>query len=181
MEEVLKEGIAEEVVADTTVEKEEVEDYFNPFADIVEEKEEEVVEEKKEVDEKVVEKKEVVVNKTDDISIQYNADKQARTDVRKLVEGNPMFAEYADNIEELTSKAIVRGIKNPVEFAVRNLKSPKEWIDIGIKMATKDVGDAMRTKIGGASSSKSEAGEVDVWAKSTEDFNKMVNQVKSNQ
>ena len=156
--------------------EENVEDYFNPFADVSENEEVEEVEE-----EKVEEKKEapVVIDNTHNELQEVKATVQAQREVAKLVKENSMYADYADEIAEITAKAIVRGHKNPVEFAIRNIKSPSEWIEIGRKSGIQDAGIALKSNVGGSSFSRSEATAPDFNTMSSNDFEKFVNSVKN--
>lgn len=175
-EKLTTEEMGEQAPVNETTE-ENVEDYFNPFADVSEDnKKEEVIEK-----EEVVEKKEEapVVDKSHTELQEVKATVQAQKDVAKLVRENPIYADYADEIAEITAKAIVRGHKNPVEFAIRNIKSPQEWIAIGIKQGIDNAGIALKTKIGGASLGRSEVTAQDFGAMSTSDFEKFVNEVKN--
>lgn len=163
-----------EAPVDSDVE-EKVEDYFNPFADVSENEEVEEVKEEK------VEEKEapVVVDNTHNELQEVKATVQAQREVAKLVKENSMYADFADEIAEITAKAIVRGHKNPVEFAIRNIKSPQEWIEIGIKRGIEDAGIALKSKVGGSSMGRSEGTAPDFNSMSTGDFEKFVNSVKN--
>ena len=110
-EKLTTQDVKEEAPVDNGVE-ENVEDYFNPFADVsenegVEEVKEENVEEKKEAP--------VVIDNTHNELQEVKATVQAQREVTKLVRDNPMYSDYAEEIAEITAKAIVRGHKNPVE------------------------------------------------------------------
>jgi len=167
----------EEVDSTETTEDEDGDDYFNPFA----EPKEEDVKEDKEIEEKQEAKKEKSpVVKKPDIEVEYKADKQASRDVREFVKENPMFEDYANELADIASQAIQRGHSKPVEFAIRNLKSPTEWIEIGKRSGEKSATDVLRTNVGGRSLSKGEAGSPDYKGMSSEDFNKLVSNVKNN-
>lgn len=174
-----KEDADEQTSADTTSD-ENAEDYFNPFADVSDESEEEV-KEKKEVKEEKEEKeeKEQKVDKSLIELEEVKATVQAQKDVAKLIKENPMYADWADEIADIAAKAIIRGHKDPVEFAIRNIKSPAEWIEIGRKSGIEDAGVALKTKIGGSSLGRTEASSTDFNAMSTSDFEKFVNSVKN--
>jgi len=162
---------------DESAVEENVEDYFNPFADVSED--DKVVEKPTEKDEEVVEKKEsVVVDNGSEIK-EVKATIEAQREVSKLVKENPMYADYADEIAEITAKAIVRGHSDPVEFAIRNIKSPSEWIEIGRRSGIEDAGVALKSRVGGASLSRSEGTSVDFGTMNTNDFEKFVNSVKN--
>mgnify|MGYP000889832355 CR=1 FL=1 len=174
-EKLTTQDVKEEAPVDNGVE-ENVEDYFNPFADVsenegVEEVKEENVEEKKEAP--------VVIDNTHNELQEVKATVQAQREVTKLVRDNPMYSDYAEEIAEITAKAIVRGHKNPVEFAIRNIRSPQEWIEIGRKSGIEDAGVALRSKVGGASMGRGESTAPDFNNMSTGDFEKFVNSVKN--
>ena len=177
-----KEDADEQTSTDNTTD-ENAEDYFNPFADVSDDSEEEVREEKeaKEEKEEKVEKveKEQKVDKSLIELEEVKATVQAQKDVAKLIKENPMYADWADEIADIAAKAIVRGHKDPIEFAIRNIKSPAEWIEIGRKSGIEDAGVALKTKIGGSSLGRTEASSTDFNAMSTSDFEKFVNSVKN--
>lgn len=180
MAEEVKEKLTEQEVETPVVEdtQDSVEDYFNPFADI-KEKEEEVVEEVEVKEEAPVKKEQTVDTGASDELKEVKASIQAQRDVAKLVKENPMYADYADQIAEIATKAIVRGHKNPVEFAIRNIKSPEEWIEIGRKSGIEDAGVALKSRVGGASLGRTEGNSLDFNSMSTNDFEKFVNNVKN--
>jgi len=172
-----KEDADEQTFTDNTTD-ENAEDYFNPFADVSDDSEEEVKEEKEAKEEK--EEKVEKVEKEQKIELEeVKATVQAQKDVAKLIKENPMYADWADEIADIAAKAIVRGHKDPIEFAIRNIKSPAEWIEIGRKSGIEDAGVALKTKIGGSSLGRTEASSTDFNAMSTSDFEKFVNSVKN--
>jgi len=169
----------EDTVEEEVEEKEEdqeEEDLFNPFADLKEDEVEEKPEEKKEEEE---EKPEV---KTDDnFSKQYQADKQAGKEVKAFIEKNPMYKEFQDDITEIASKAILSGHSKPVEFAVRNVKPVGFWVEYGMKIGSRDAGNALKTVTLGSSKSKTDGGEPDfsTTGMKSSDFESYVNKVKN--
>ena len=179
VKEELNEGVdtqVEEVVSTETTEQEEenTDDYFNPFPD----KKDEVIEEK--VEKKEDEEVETEPIKEDSgIELEYQADKQASREVREYVKENPLFADYADELAEIASKAIQRGHSKPVEFAIRNLKSPQEWIELGKKSGESSAVNVLKTRVGGSSVSSGDKGTPDYNNMKSADFNKLVNKVKN--
>jgi hypothetical protein len=178
-EKLTTQDVNEDAPVDNSAE-ENVEDYFNPFADIKEEEEAPV--KKGSVDEEEEEapvKRDPVVAETSNELKEVKASIEAQREVAKLVRDNPMYADYAEEIAEITAKAIVRGHKNPVEFAIRNIKSPQEWIEIGRKSGIEDAGVALKSKVGGASMGRGESTAPDFTSMDTKDFEKFVNSVKN--
>jgi len=178
-EKLTTQDVNEDAPVDNSAE-ENVEDYFNPFADIKEDVEEAPV--KKGSDDEEEEapvKRDPVVAETSNELKEVKASIEAQREVTKLVRDNPMYADYAEEIAEITAKAIVRGHKNPVEFAIRNIRSPQEWIEIGRKSGIEDAGVALRSKVGGASMGRGESTAPDFNNMSTGDFEKFVNEVKN--
>ena len=179
MEEVKEKLTSEEVKVDAPekeVEEENVEDYFNPFAEV----KEEVV--KEEVKEEVVDDKDkpqVPVVDTSNELKEVKATLEAQKTVAKFVKENPMYADYAEEISDMTAKAMVRNVPNPIEFAIRNIKSPSEWVEIGTKLGIDAAGTALRSKIGGSSFARGEEVQKDFGAMSTNDFEAFVNSVKN--
>jgi len=157
--------------------QENVEDYFNPFADVSEEDkqiEEDIKEDKTE--EKTVEVDDNVKGELAEIKAQNLATR----DVSKFVKEHPEFGEMSDELVDLASKAMVKGHSKPIEFAVRNVKSPSYWIDYGRKMAKEDYHEVSQNRVGGASMPKTEAKEMDFSNMSSEEFNEYTRRVVSN-
>lgn len=177
-EKLTTQDVNEEVPVDNSAE-ENVEDYFNPFADVEEEEEEAPERKEAEVEEEEISEKKKVEAETNNELKEVKAAIEAQREVAKLVKENPMYADYADEIAEITAKAIVRGHAKPVEFAIRNIKSPAEWIEIGRKSGIEDAGVALKSKVGGASLGRSESATLDFGSMSTADFEKFVNSVKN--
>ena len=178
MEEVKEKLNGQEVVEEVveTEAEESAEDYFNPFAEI---KKEEKVEEKVEEEAEKTEEKAPVVADTSNELKEVKATLEAQKVVAKLVKENPMYADYAEEISEMTAKAMVRNVSNPVEFAIRNIKSPQEWIDIGTKLGVDAAGVAIRSKIGGSSFARGEEVQKDFAAMSPSEFEVFVQNVKN--
>ena len=179
MEEV-KDKLTEQDVESNVPEKdteENVEDYFNPFADVKEEVKEEVVEEVVE-DEKKEEVKPPVVDRDNELK-EVKATIEAQRTVGKFIKENPMYADFSEEIAEMTAKAIVRKVANPVEFAIRNIRSPQEWIEIGRKSGIEDAGTALRSRVGGSSFARGEETVKDFGAMNTNDFEAFVNSIKN--
>lgn len=172
-EKLTTQDVNEEVPVDNGVE-ENIEDYFNPFADVGEETEEAPI--KKDVQEE--EESPTVADTSNELK-EVKATIEAQREVAKLVRENPMYADFADEIAEITAKAIVRGHAKPVEFAIRNIRSPQEWIEIGRKSGIEDAGVALKSRVGGASLGRSEGTAPDFNNMSTGDFEKFVNSVKN--
>ena len=176
----LNEGVdtqVEEIESTETMEQEEqnADDYFNPFPD----KKDEVVEEKVEKKEQAEEVDQEPVKEDSGIELVYQADKQASREVREYVKQNPLFADYADELADIASKAIQKGHSKPVEFAIRNLKSPQEWIELGKKSGESSAVNVLRTKVGGSSVSSGDKGIPDYKNMKSSDFNSFVNKVKN--
>lgn len=171
-------------VQDNTPEKEEenVDDYFNPFVDIKDD--EEVVEDGADDKEDDVEEgKEKVVPEVDRETKQQltevQATLQAQKDVSKFIREKPEYAEFAEELMETTAKAIAKGYSKPVEFALRNIKSPDFWMDWARKEALADAENVLKSRVGGSSRSKSGGGDVDVSAMNSKDFEAYVNKIKN--
>ena len=158
--------------------EENVEDYFNPFADISEEDkdiEEEIKKEDKTGKEAPVQLDENVKGEIAEIK----AVNSATREVSKFVKEHPEYMDMGDELVDLASKAIVRGHSKPVEFAVRNVKSPSYWIDYGRKLAREDIAEVSRNSIGGASMPKTDTKNTDFSGLPTEDFNELVRNIKN--
>ena len=158
--------------------EENVEDYFDPFADISEEDkdiEEEIKKEDKTGKEAPVQLDENVKGEIAEIK----AVNSATREVSKFVKEHPEYMDMGDELVDLASKAIVRGHSKPVEFAVRNVKSPSYWIDYGRKLAREDIAEVSRNSIGGASMPKTDTKNTDFSGLPTEDFNELVRNIKN--
>lgn len=107
---------------------------------------------------------------------EYSADKQARREVRELIKKDSMYSDFEDDLVDLASKAIQRGIKQPAEFAIRNLKSPSEWIAIGRKQAELSIRKTNGTRVNGGSGSRS-GGDPDYSTMPSDQFNEEYNRV----
>lgn len=174
------------------------EDLFDPFATIKknnEDKEKENVDKGKDEEDKSkvndegedkegkdkINKEDDKVNKSDgntDWKTQYDADKAAKRDVSKYVEDHPEFKEFAGELEELASKAIVVGHSKPLEFALRNVRPASYWIEFGRKQNQKAIGNAMQTRIGGTSGANRNGSAMpDYENMSFDDFNKELNKL----
>lgn len=161
-----------------SVEQEDEEDLFNPFADSNEESEEQgegeedSKEKKKESDEDTQEpvKDEKARARLDAIEV-----------VDEYLEENPEYNDIKKELREFTAKAIERGHKNPVEFAVRNAKPPKYWVSIGEKRAREALESGRSTTLRGTSASAGTGNKSQDYASMPKsDFNAMVEQVKRN-
>jgi len=174
-EKLTTQDVNEEAPVDNGVE-ENVEDYFNPFADVS--NREEVEEVKEDLKEEVRKETPAVADTSNELK-EVKATIEAQREVAKLVRENPMYADYADEIAEITAKAIVRGHAKPVEFAIRNIRSPQEWIEIGRKSGIEDAGVALKSRVGGASMGRGESTAPDFTSMDTKDFERFVNSVKN--
>lgn len=161
------------------IKEEDTEGLFNPFAEKEEGDEKEEVEKPEPKEEEEVEKEEEALPVTDSIAEEYQADKQASKEVREYVKENPMFEEYSDELKEIASKAIQSGHNRPVEFAIRNLKSPKDWIELGKKSGVEDAGNVLRSTVGGASVGKKNETPADYGKMSSKEFEKTVMSIKN--
>ena len=158
--------------------EENVEDYFNPFADVSEEDkdiEEEIKKEDKTGKESPVELDANVKSELAEIKAVNNATRE----VSKFVKEHPEYMDMGDELVDLASKAMVRGHSKPVEFAIRNVKSPEYWIDYGRKLAREDIAEVSRNSIGGASMPKTDTKNTDFSGLPTSDFNELVRSVKN--
>ena len=166
--------------------EENVEDYFNPFAD--NSADDEKIEEEIKEDKKVEDKSEKVEETTSSIDsdvreelAQVKAERIASREVAKFVKENPQFSDMQDDIVDLASKAMVKGHSKPVEFAIRNVKSPSYWIDYGKKVASEDIASVSQNRVGGSSLSKgSNKGTPDFANMPKDEFDKFSRQVMSN-
>lgn len=183
-EEVKEKLTTQDVNGDAPVDnsaEENVEDYFNPFADIKEDAEEFPVKKSSDDDEEeeALIKKDPTIAETSNELKEVKASIEAQREVTKFVRDNPIFADYAEEIAEIAAKAIVRGHTKPVEFAIRNIRNPQEWIEIGRKSGIEDASVALRSKVGGASIGRGESAAPDFNTMSSDDFEKFVNSVKN--
>ncbi len=156
--------------------EENVEDYFNPFADISDED--------KQVEEEIKEDVSKAETEVDDNVkselAEIKAVNSATREVSKFVKEHPEFADMGDELVDLASKAMVKGHSKPVEFAVRNVKSPSYWIDYGKRMAKEDLAEVSQNRVGGASMPKTEGkGSPDFSNMSSEEFNEYTRSVMS--
>jgi len=163
--------------------EENVEDYFNPFADISDEDkkiEEDIKEEQKE-DKK--EEKKTQPDVEEDVKVkllEIEATNKATREVSKFVKDHPEFGDMSDDLVDLASKAMVRGHSKPIEFAVRNVKSPSYWIEYGKKMAKEDYQEVSQNRVGSSGLSKVEPKDIDFSKMSSEEFNEYTRKVLSN-
>lgn len=167
-------------------EQENVEDYFNPFADISKEDkkiEEEIEEEEGEDEDKEKENKPTSSPVEEDVKnelAEVRAERKASKEVNSFVKEHPEFSDMTDELIDLASKATVRGHSKPLEFAIRNVKSPTYWIEQGKKMAREDLSEVSRNKVGGSSLSKGEnKGATDYMNVNKDDFETLVRSVKN--
>jgi len=170
----------EEIKAPETDSKgeESVEDYFNPFAEAPE-----PTEEDKEIEEDIKEEKKVEEVSPDVKSelAEIKALNTATREVGKFVKEHPEFGDMSDDLIDLASKAGARGHSKPVEFAVRNVKSPSYWIDYGKNMAKQDIGEVAQNRVGGASMPKRDGGGTpDFKSMSIAEFNEYSRSISSN-
>lgn len=175
----VKEELKETPEVETKPEEEKVEDFFNPFADLSSDEpgKEAPVEPDKSVDK--VETAPVADTKAVEEIKQVKATVDASREVAKLVKDRPEFAEFAEDLIDITSKAMVRGHAKPLEFAVRNLKSPEFWIEYGKKMGAADAQDVLNTRVGGSGFSRSEGYAKDFSSMDTNSFEALVSKVKN--
>lgn len=172
-----KEELTQEAVAPVVDATEEnVEDYFNPFADISEE-DKQVEEEIKED----VSKKETQVEVDVDVKAELaevKAERQASKEVSSFIKEHPEFEELSNDLVELASKAVVKGHSKPLEFAVRNVKSPSYWIDYGKKLGREDLASVSQNRVGGSSLPKNDSkGTPDFSSMSSDEFNEYTKSV----
>jgi len=171
-----------------STEEENVEDYFNPFADVdadddkIEKEIKKEKEEEEEEEEEEGKKTEVPIG--DDVRqelAQVKAERIASREVSKFIKDNPQFSDMEDDIVDLASKAMVKGHSKPVEFAIRNVKNPSYWIDYGKKIASEDIANVSQNRVGGSSLSKGDNKGVPDFSKmSKEEFNEYTRQVMNN-
>jgi hypothetical protein len=160
--------------------EEDAEEYFNPFA----EKKDDVIksdDEEEEQESKGIEKKEVA---NEDRQENY-ADSEARAKldaidlVDEYIEQNPDFSDLKKTLREYTSKAILQGHAKPLEFALRNAKSPEYWINLGKKMGVEGAQQALGTRMGGRSGGAGSSQKADFDSMPSNEFNDYVNKVIS--
>ena len=171
-----KEELTQEAVAPVVDATEEnVEDYFNPFADISEEDKQVEEEIKEDVSKK--ETPQVDVDVRSELA-EVKAERQASKEVSSFIKEHPEFEELSNDLVELASKAVVKGHSKPLEFAVRNVKSPSYWIDYGKRVAREDLASVSQNRVGGSSLSKgSDKGTPDFSSMSSEEFNEYTRSV----
>lgn len=152
-------------------EEENPDEFFSPFG---KEKEEEEGKEKKEEEEKKVAPE-----------IASNEDSEARAGLKAIdlvdeyLEEHEEFKDLKKTLREYTSKAVLKGIADPLEFALRNAQTPEYWINYGKKLGVKDAQVALNTRYGGSSARGSGDKTPDYENMSREDFMKDVNDVLS--
>lgn len=156
--------------------EENVEDYFNPFAEVS--KEDKDIEEEIKAEEPKKEARELDDNVKGELA-EIKAVNNATREVSKFVKEHPEYSDMGDELVDLASKAMVRGHSKPVEFAIRNVKSPEYWIDYGRKLAREDIAEVSRNSIGGASMPKTDTKNTDFSGLPTTDFNELVRNVKN--
>lgn len=155
--------------------QENVEDYFNPFADISEEDKQVEDEIKEDVSKK--ETPQVDVDVRSELA-EVKAERQASKEVGAFIKEHPEFEELSNDLVELASKAVVKGHSKPLEFAVRNVKSPSYWIDYGKKVAREDLASVSQNRVGGSSLPKNSGkGTPDFSSMSSEEFNEYTRSV----
>jgi hypothetical protein len=170
-----KEKLTDAPVEETPVE-ENLEDYFNPFAEETEEDKEV----KKEIDNEEGKKEEPVKNnELESKVIEIESMTKATREVAKYIIDKPEFVGFSDELIDLAGKAMAKGHSKPLEFAVRNVKSPDYWLELGRKQAQEALSSADQTRIGGSSAGKGAGGNTkDYSGMATEDFLKEVAQVE---
>lgn len=155
--------------------QENVEDYFNPFADISEEDKQVEDEIKEDVSKK--ETPQVDVDVRSELA-EVKAERQASKEVGAFIKEHPEFEELSNDLVELASKAVVKGHSKPLEFAVRNVKSPSYWIDYGKKVAREDLASVSQNRVGGSSLPKNDSkGTPDFSSMSSDEFNEYTKSV----
>lgn len=171
-----KEELTQEAVAPVVDATEEnVEDYFNPFADISEEDKQVEDEIKEDVSKK--ETPQVDVDVRSELA-EVKAERQASKEVSSFIKEHPEFEELSNDLVELASKAVVKGHSKPLEFAVRNVKSPSYWIDYGKKVAREDLASVSQNRVGGSSLPKNSGkGTPDFSSMSSDEFNEYTKSV----
>ena len=171
-----KEELTQEAVAPVVDATEEnVEDYFNPFADISDEDKQVEDEIKEDISKK--ETPQVDVDVRSELA-EVKAERQASKEVGAFIKEHPEFEELSNDLVELASKAVVKGHSKPLEFAVRNVKSPSYWIDYGKRVAREDLASVSQNRVGGCSLSKgSDKGTPDFSSMSSDEFNEYTKSV----
>lgn len=171
-----KEELTQEAVAPVVDATEEnVEDYFNPFADISDEDKQVEDEIKEDVSKK--ETPQVDVDVRSELA-EVKAERQASKEVGAFIKEHPEFEELSNDLVELASKAVVKGHSKPLEFAVRNVKSPSYWIDYGKKVAREDLASVSQNRVGGSSLPKNDSkGTPDFSSMSSDEFNEYTKSV----
>jgi hypothetical protein len=183
----VKEGLTQEADVEASQNdstEENVDDYFNPFADITDEDkqiEKDIAKEDDGEDEVEQEVSKPVESDVRSELAEVKAERQASKEVSAFVREHPEFEEMSDELIDLASKATVRGHSKPLEFAVRNIKSPNYWIDYGKKVAREDLASVAQNRVGGASIPKGgKSSTPDFNSMSSEEFNEYYRSVVSN-
>lgn len=173
-----KEELTQEVVAPVVDATEEnVEDYFNPFADISDEDKQVEKEIKQETADSKEVKTEVDVDVRSELA-EVKAERQASREVSTFIKEHPEFEDMTDELVDLASKAVVKGHSKPLEFAVRNVKSPSYWIDYGKKLGREDMASVSQNRVGGSSLPKNSGkGTPDYMNMSKEEFEELTRSV----
>ena len=171
-----KEELTQEAVAPVVDATEEnVEDYFNPFADISDEDKQVEDEIKEDVSKK--ETPQVDVDVRSELA-EVKAERQASKEVGAFIKEHPEFEELSDDLVNLVSKAVVKGHSKPLEFAVRNVKSPSYWIDYGKRLGREDLASVSQNRVGGSSLPKNSGkGTPDFSSMYSEEFNEYTRSV----
>ncbi len=180
-----KEKLTSEEEKDTSIdnqqEEENNEDYFNPFADTSDEDkaEDKKVEKEIEEDEKKEEVEPVKVDSNLEGKVaEIEASTMAARDVTKLVNSKPEFAGMSDELIDLYAKAKVKGHSKPLEFAVRNVKSPDYWMELGKQQNSEATNQANQTRIGGGTAPKASSNQPDYTNMPTDDFMQTVRKIE---
>lgn len=160
-------------------EEEEDDLYFDPFNDEIENAEIEA-EEDEETEKKGKEEKKEVKETVVSEDIEARARLDAIEQVDDFIEKHKEFADLEKDMRDLTAKAILNGIKNPIEFASRNVRPPSYWKGLGEKQGQEAVVNARASTIRGTSGSAGlGAKNQDYSAMSKSEFEKIVRETKS--
>ena len=173
-----EEGDEEEEGGEEGENDEDADDYFNPFGKN-EEKEEEGGEKEEEGDNKKEKEEEAVpdplISKNAQELKEVKATVQAQGEVAKLLKDNPEYADLSDDLVRIASQAIVQGHVKPIEFAIRNVRSPSYWEKKGRESGIESARQVIGSRIGGTSGTPTSGKDTDYDGMSSDDFNSLVN------
>lgn len=121
--------------------EDEKEDFYNPF-DKGEDKKDDKEDEEKDDKEDEDNNKKVDIEKEDDSETKREVERlKVKDEITDELDDflddnkNEVFRSHRKELRNLAVEAKMRGIPKPIEFATRNVLSPREWMELGKKQA----------------------------------------------